>query len=270
MPTSIQRILITGASSGIGAELARQLASHSEEIILVARRLDRLNALADEIHLRSPACKVTSLSADLANSSQREEFVNSLQRDKLEPQVLINNAGLGDHGDIVSCDLEKIRTMIEVNIMALVHLTRAFLPFMVRTKRGTVVNISSVASLLPLPGIGIYAATKAFVTSFSEALRAELDGTGVKVVNICPGPIKTEFGSVAKRPGEPDAFQNPGVLEVDLTSAVREMVTAILKQKPSLIPGLLPRIALTTASWIPLFILRPLLCRAYQPEHKRV
>src|SRR5437016_10018554 len=143
---------------------------------------------------------------DLANPSELEELVTWLKSEKIDVDLLINNAGFGDLGPFATSDLIRNEQIMLVNMVALTSLTRHLLPQMIARKRGGILNVSSSAGFLPIPGFAVYAATKAYVTSFSEALRAELRGTGVSVCVLCPGPVHTEFQEVAKRPdGQPDS-----------------------------------------------------------------
>src|SRR5439155_10535597 len=191
--------LITGASAGIGREFARQLASRARTLVLVARREQRLNELRDEFRNRNAELNVHVRVVDLCDKSQIEELVRWLEENKIDIDFLINNAGLGDYGPFATSDPARDNRMIQVNIAALTFLTRAVLPRMIERQRGAILNVSSSAGFLPIPGMTVYAATKAFVNSFTEALRAELDNSGVTVTALCPGPVHTEFGDVAAR-----------------------------------------------------------------------
>src|SRR4030095_6914058 len=183
-------VLITGASSGLGAEFARQLAPQSKCLILAARRLHRLQALAEAI--ARPGLTVHCLTVDLGREDDTQRFLTELAGLGPKIDVLINNAGLGDHGQFEESDWSRVRALTQV--------THAVLRDLIMSQRGAILNVSSIASLLPLPQMAVYAATKAYVTSLSEALRAELRGTGVSVTALCPGPVDTEFFVVAERP----------------------------------------------------------------------
>src|ERR1700738_1520655 len=197
--------LVTGASAGIGKEFARQLAKRAGAIVLVARREERLNELRDELTLRDPNLEVRVRKTDLADLALVDELVAWLESEKIDVDLLINNAGLGDHRPFASSDPQRNDAMLMVNVVALTSLTTRLLPPMIARKRGAILNVSSSAGFLPMPGMAVYAASKAYVNSFSEALRAELRGTGVSVIALCPGPVHTEFGEIAKRPGrEPE------------------------------------------------------------------
>jgi short-subunit dehydrogenase len=193
--------LITGASAGIGREFARQLAGRARSMILVARRDEKLIELADRLQREHPKLVVHVRKVDLADLVQLRAFIESLDRDKLEVDLLINNAGLGDSGPFAESDPDRNKEMTIVNVATLTLITRHLLPPMIAKHRGAILNVSSSAGFLPIPLSAVYAATKAYVTSFSEALRAELYGTGVSVCALCPGPVVTEFQQVAKREG---------------------------------------------------------------------
>src|SRR3989454_6359596 len=193
--------LITGASAGIGREFARQLASRARTLVLIARRERRLNELRDELRNQNAQLNLHVRVVDLSDKSQIDELVRWLEENKINIDFLINNAGLGDYGPFATSDAERDDRIVQVNIVALTLLTGRLLPQMIAKKRGAILNVSSSAGFLPIPGMAVYAATKAYVTSFSEALRGEVRGTGVNVCTLCPGPVHTEFQEVARRPG---------------------------------------------------------------------
>src|SRR3989454_1562614 len=193
--------LITGASAGIGREFARQLASRARTLVLIARRERRLNELRDELRNQNAQLNLHVRVVDLSDKSQIDELVRWLQENKINIDFLINNAGLGDYGPFATSDAERDDRIVQVNIVALTLLTGRLLPQMIAKKRGAILNVSSSAGFLPIPGMAVYAATKAYVTSFSEALRGEVRGTGVRVSTLCPGPVHTEFQEAATRSG---------------------------------------------------------------------
>lgn len=246
-------VLITGASSGLGAEFARQLAPQAKTLILVARRKERLEALREE--LARPGLTILVYPVNLADAAATNSFLQELASGEQRVTLLINNAGLGDHGLFESSDWSRIELMLNVNIVALTQLTRALLPELIEA-RGAVLNVSSVASLLPLPKLGVYAATKAYVTSFSEALRAELRGTGVSVTALCPGPVTTEFFDSAQRPGVPDPAPAPTILKVSAAQVVQTGLAAVMRDRARVIPGWFTSIAMTLVSKVPMFLLR--------------
>jgi len=250
--------LITGASAGIGREFARQLAAHAKSLILVARREQRLNELCDELNQQHPSLAVTVRKTDLADLAQVNELLAWLDRESVDIDVLINNAGLGDSGSFATSDPARNEQMTLVNIASLTTITRHLLPPMIARRQGGILNVSSSAGFLPVPDFAVYAATKAYVTSFSEALRTELRGTGVSVCALCPGPVHTEFQKVAKRPGaQPDT--GPEFVFVPVEQVVREAIAALEANRPLVIPGFSIKLGMLLVRIIPMPILRLLL-----------
>lgn len=247
--------LITGASAGIGREFARQLANRARTLVLVARREQRLNELRDELCNRNAQLNVHARVVDLCDKAQIDDLIRWLEQNKIDIDFLINNAGLGDVGPFAAAPPERNDEMLQVNVVALTTLTRALLPQMISRKRGAILNVSSSAGFLPIPGMTVYAASKAFVNSFTEALRAELRGTGISVTALCPGPVHTEFGGVAKRPGgEPET--GPEFIYVSVEQTVRNALAAIDADKAVIIPGLFMKLAMFLVRITPLPILR--------------
>jgi len=193
------RTLVTGASSGIGAEYARALHVRGESVVLVARRAERLSALAAELGGAPAAVAIT---ADLAVDGAAERLRRELDGRGLAIDGLVNSAGLGLTGPFASQPEAAIRAMLDVNVRAVVELTRAFLPAMQRRGRGRIVNVASNAAFQPIPYLGVYAATKSFVLSFTEALAEELRGTGIQLQALCPGITATEFLDVSETHGD--------------------------------------------------------------------
>jgi uncharacterized protein len=250
--------LITGASSGIGREFARQLASRAHTIVLVARRSERLADLRDELLNRNPNLNVHVRVVDLADKAQIELLIDSLAHDKIDVDLLINNAGLGDSGAFATSDPIRNEQMALVNIVALTSLTRRLLPKMIAKRRGGILNVSSSAGFLPIPGDAVYAATKAYVTSFSEAIRAELRGKGVSVCAVCPGPVHTEFQEVAKRPGA-KAETGSKIFFVSTEQVVREAFAALEADRPLVIPGIAMKFAMLLTRLMPMPVVRLIL-----------
>ena len=247
--------LITGASAGIGREFARQLAGRARSMILVARRDERLIELADQLQREHPKLLVHIRKVDLADLGQLQAFLEQLDREKLEVDLLINNAGLGDSGPFAESDPDRNKEMTVVNVTTLTLVTRHLLPRMIAQHRGAILNVSSSAGFLPIPGSAVYAATKAYVTSFSEALRAELYGTGVSVCALCPGPVVTEFQQVAKREGvQPD--MGPQFLVVTVEQVVRDALAALEADQPLVIPGFAMKLLMLLVRLMPMPLLR--------------
>jgi len=184
--------LITGASGGIGEDLARLVAAGGADVVLVARGVGRLQALASELHARH-RIKATALVQDLAAPDAVTQVLGALNRDGIELDILINNAGFGLLGPYVDVPADGIRQMLELNIVSLAMLTRGVLPGMLARRRGRIMNVASTAAFQPGPMMATYYATKAFVLSLSEALSSEVDGSGVTVTCLCRGPTKTGF-----------------------------------------------------------------------------
>ena len=183
--------LISGASAGIGAELARVFAAHGHELVLVARRADRLAALAEEIAV-SGRPRPAVLTADLERRDAVAGIIAELKSLGLEPANVVNNAGFGLIGPASALDRDQQLAMIDLNVRALTELSLAFVDSLER-HRGGILNVASLAAFLPGPGMAVYYASKAYVLSFSEALHQELAGRGVRVTALCPGPVPTEF-----------------------------------------------------------------------------
>lgn len=249
--------VITGASSGFGAEFARQLAPYARKLILVARNRAAMEGLAAE--LARPGLEIVAEPADLEDLGQTEALLARLAGAKID--VLINNAGLGDHGFFEASDWSRVKAMVDVNITALTKLTHGLLPGMLARKSGRILNVSSLAGDMPVPGMAIYSATKAFVTSFSEALRAELNGTGITVTAVCPGPVDTGFSGKAARAGEHDDMVSPQIMKVSVEQAVREGLMALGRGRARVVPGWVPAAVALAISVIPMFALRAFLKR---------
>ena len=247
-------VLITGASSGLGREFARQLAPRASSLVLVARRAERLEVLKSE--LERPGLTIHCRPADLSDSAEIEGLVECLAAEGVEVNFLINNAGLGDRGRFDTSDWERVQQMLDVNIGALTRLTHSLLPTLKAQAGAAILNVSSVASLVPLPKLAVYAATKAYVTSFSEAIRAELRGSGVRVTTLCPGPVHTEFGQVAERAVNPDAVQPPDGLRVPAQQVVAEALEAVERDRARIIPGWRVALFMALVTALPMALLR--------------
>lgn len=189
-------ILITGASSGIGYEMAKQLAQEKYDLILVARRLEILEQLKASLQERY-GVSVFIFRADLSDPQQAKRLYQEIQQNGLKVRMLVNNAGFGEYGLFTDISLDKQLEMVQVNISSLMVLTHLFVANMKKEGRGTVMNVASLLSFLPFPYYSVYSATKSFVLAFTETLAAEMEGTGVEVKALCPGPVATGFNSQA-------------------------------------------------------------------------
>jgi uncharacterized protein len=254
--------LITGASSGLGAEFARQLAPHAHALVLVARRLERLDALKEELESRYGTLKVHVYGADVGSEDQRVALVNWLPSQNVKVDFLINNAGLGDRGPFESSDWNKIRSILDVNISALTHFIHLLLPSMALGGRAAILNVSSVAGFLPLPNTAVYAASKAYVTSLSEALALELRPRGITVTALCPGPIATEFHAAAHRSGDVERGSHVDAMPAFVVTpqeAVRTALIAVSRDRARVVPGPLLSVSVALALLVPFFIVREIL-----------
>ena len=192
-----ETVLITGASSGIGLELARCFAADGCRLVLVARNRDALEKLAEELRCKNKI-EATVLPGDLSLPETPQRIFAKLSAQNISVDVLVNNAGFGANGSFAEISLPTQLEMLQVNIAALTELTGRFLPGMIQRKRGGILNVGSVAGFVPGPGMAVYYATKAFVLSFTEALAEELQGSGLAVSVLCPGPTESNFGNVAR------------------------------------------------------------------------
>jgi len=227
---------VTGASSGIGVALAREVAPRCKALVLVARRKNQLDALADELRRLHPRLTVHVEACDLIDRAQVDAMLASVARQVGDIDVLINNAGFGDMGmfDLVGWD--KTERMIDLNVRALTYLTHRLVRPMVERGRGGILNISSGFGLAFLPGFAGYIATKHYVTGFSEALRLDLEGTGVVVTQSCPGPVATEF---ADHVGNFTGIDSPSFLEISAGQCARESLRAFELDRALVVPGVI-------------------------------
>ncbi len=261
-------VLLTGASAGIGADMARQIAPTASHLILVARRRDRLEALATELKQLRPALTVDVEPCDLSTPSDVEALLARLP----DVDVLINNAGLGDMGLFEDSTTAKIDQMIQVNVVALTRLTHALLPGMVARKRGGVLNVSSSYGFLWTPGAAVYIGTKHYVTAFTESLRSELRGTGVVVTQLCPGPVESEFEEVA---GSLLDQKPPRFVMLPSAEAARHALDAFRADHALVISGWIPslvlRIAGLTPRWLNRLMMAPMarMLRQHHDQRRR-
>jgi short-subunit dehydrogenase len=225
-------------------------------MILVARRNDRLEALESELKAINPDLELFGRALDLRDQVRLERFCDWLDESDLSIDFLINNAGVGDHGPFVEGKWERVGSMLQVNVGALTYLTFRILPAMRKAGNGAILNVGSVAGLLPLPNSAVYAATKAYVISFSEAIRAELRSSNISVTALCPGPVETEFLSRATRGTAPQKHTAPDFFVVSTQEVVRQALEAVVHDRARVIPGLKVSLAMSAIAFLPMFIKR--------------
>lgn len=229
----VERVtLITGASAGIGVELARVFAANGHRLALTARRADRLEALASELAARGGK-KPIVIACDLEQRDAGETIAAALAAEGVELDHLVNNAGFGVFGDAIECGRAEQLGIVDVNVRALTDLSLRFADQLIRNKGG-LLNVGSVAGFLPGPGMAVYYASKAYVISFTEALRAELAPHGVRVTVLCPGPVPTEFQARARVGSEHDT----ALLNVSAPEVAQEAYRGLMANKRAVLPGL--------------------------------
>src|SRR5579885_3276484 len=251
--------LITGASSGIGEQFAYALARERYPLALTARREERLQAVAEQAQkLGAPAAHIFVL--DLARHSAPAELHDQVRWAGLEIEMLVNNAGFGARGRFDRLPLERELEQVDVNIRALVALTRLFLPAMISARRGTIINLASTAGFQAVPYMATYAATKSFVVNFSLALNRELRETGVHVMALCPGATRTEFQSVAGTDGTMPSF-----VYMDAQTVVAQALRAARKNRAIRINGALNVIATGSQRPAPRWLGAPIAAMFFRP-----
>ena len=236
--------LITGASSGIGEAFARRLAGENHNLVLVARSGEKLHQLCDELMLKH---KITAhyVALDLTEYESDKKLFEETERHGFEIEWLVNNAGFGSMGDFAELDLERELEMVSLNVMALVALTHRYLPKMRERKSGAIINVSSTAGFQPIPFMATYAATKAFVTSFSEAIAEENRPFNITVTAVCPGPVKTNFFNASAA----TPFSAKGMLKPE--DVVEKALSGVKARRPRVIAGITNYIGAVLGSFAP-------------------
>jgi uncharacterized protein len=244
-------VVITGASSGIGTELAEGLARRGYPLLLVARRRERLDGIAEELRGKH-AVAVDVMPLDLGDAKARAELVERIAGDGIAG--VCNSAGFGTSGNFHELPIEREREEVTVNVLALMELTHAALPGMITRGAGAVLNIASIAAFQPLPTMAVYSATKAFVQTFSEAVHEELHGTGVSCTALCPGPVPTEWAEIANA-----QHYNIGIAQVSPRDVAEAAISGMLAGRRTVVPGLVPKAASLGGRFAPRSLLLPAL-----------
>jgi short-subunit dehydrogenase len=254
--------LVTGASSGIGRELALVLARNGYDLVLVARRVAELESLAAELQ---SAHRTTSLvvPVDLSAADAVATVSDAVRDAGVEVDVLVNNAGLGGHGRFAETDVSSDEQQLAVNIVALTRLTKAFLPAMLSRRRGRILNVASTAAFQPGPYMAIYYASKAYVLSFTEALAEELRGTGVTATALCPGAVHTDFFEVAALGRDSRLERSAGTLTADVVAQAG--YDAMVRGRPMVIPGVMNRIGMESLRVAPRRLVPRIVARLHPP-----
>ena len=240
----METVLITGASSGIGYEFSKLFAEKGYSLVITARREKKLTELKEMY----PESKIEIISCDLGSETGAEYLYNEVKKRGIKVDILINNAGFGLFGEFYETDIEKEKKMIDLNIKALVELSKYFLQEMLEKKSGKILNVASIAAFQPGPYMSVYYASKSFVLSFTEALRNEVRNTGVGVSALCPGPVETEF--------EKSSELTESKLFTKLKPVTAEKVAyagymGLMKNRAVIIPGFLNKIAVTAGAVVP-------------------
>ncbi len=258
-----QRVLLTGASSGIGEAMAKILAAQGvKSLVLVARREERLAALKQELIQTHPNVAVYIYPCDLSERTAIDHLLHYISREVGAVDILINNAGMGDYTLFENASWSKTEQMLQLNIQGLTYLTHKLAAPMVALGRGGILNVSSGFGMVFMPGMSVYAATKHYVTAFTEGLRLELKGAGVVVSQVCPGPVSTEFGDVAGM----QAGEMPAFVQLSAEQCAEEALSGFSQAKPMIIPGQIMRLSMGVVRLLP----RPVIRLALSGMRKRL
>jgi uncharacterized protein len=260
-PADDRAAVVTGASSGIGEAIALELARRGHQLVLVARRTERLHALAGSL-----STKAHVLPADLSSRTERAALPDRVADLGLEPDILINNAGLSGRALVAKSIPEQQLNLVEVDVVAVVDLCSRFLPGMVERGRGAVLNVSSLAGFYPLPGQAAYGAAKAFVLSYTESLRSELRGTGVIASALCPGPVATGLDDVAGFSVGERAAVLPSFMWKSAEEVARAGIDGLIANKARVVPGRANRLAAAFCRVAPQEPFMPFLARRALPK----
>lgn len=260
-----QRALVTGASSGIGASLAARLAACGADLVLTARREDRLRALAADL-ARRHGVDVRVVAADLAVPEAPETLFARTEGEGVAIDLLVNNAGFGTWRAFTATPWEATHSLLQVNVVALTHLTRLFLPKMLERRRGHVMNVSSVGAYSPAPDFAVYTASKVYVRNFTEALDFELRGSGVRAMCLCPGGVTTEFSEVAGQ----NLKRGAARLMITADECAAIAVDKMLAGRRTVIPGFMNVLGMwllrfIPRSWMPWIARRTMLSAMHRP-----
>jgi short-subunit dehydrogenase len=260
-PSPTTAALVTGASSGIGADLARELAARGHGVVLVARRADRLEALATELR-EAHGVRAEALACDLIDPEAVRALPARVDALGLEVSILINNAGYGSAGQFADLDVQGESDMVRLNCETVVALSGAYVPKLIaREGGGAILIVASSAAMQPIPGQATYAASKAFALSFAEGLHTELSHLGVAVSALCPGPVETEF---AARAGLTEAFDSlPSFARVSSPDCAKTAIDGLAHNKRVIVPGVAIKATVLGARLSPHAVLLPLMKRFY-------
>jgi short-subunit dehydrogenase len=258
-PSPSSTAVVTGASSGIGADLARELADRGHGVTLVARREDRLLDLAKELD----SVRVEVIACDVADPAARASLFDEVERRGLSVDILVNNAGIGTMGPVAQADVDDEIAQIRVNVEAVIDLTTRAVQLMVPRGRGAILNVGSTAGFQPFPGQAAYAATKAFVRSYTEGLRAELAGSGVTVATLNPGPVRTEFIASAGMDEKAFADAFPKFMWMPSRDVAKVGIEALAHDRGDVIAGLPSQLSTRLFQLIPHRVLLPLLAKQH-------
>jgi short-subunit dehydrogenase len=264
-PSSTRTAVVTGASSGIGADIARELADRGHGVTLVARREDKLRELADEL---AQSVRVEVIACDVADATARADLLDEVDRRGLSTEILVNNAGIGTIGSVTKTPIDDEIAQVRVNAEAVIDLTTRAVRQMVPRGRGAILNVGSTAGFHPFPGQSGYAATKAFVRTYTEGVRAELAGTGVTVALLCPGPVRTEFLKNAGMDEKTFADAFPKFLWMPSRDVARAGIDALDQDRGTVIAGLPSQVSTRIFQFMPRRLLLPLL-KSQHPGLKR-